>query len=75
MEKKKFVDQRTIMKKYNSIDTAVKDNKELLNVSEGVYGVSIYCHEFVISKEVMRSLQKHGNFVIGTGLRNWYRIT
>lgn len=46
MVKKYFVDKRELMKKYNSPDTAVKSDTELLDVSNRIKDYVIYCHEF-----------------------------
>ena len=63
---KYLLDKRELMKSYNTEETAVKTDYELLRISNSVRDKAIYCHEFNVSKESIKSLQKNNNCVIGT---------
>lgn len=53
------------MEKYNTIDTALKSDAELLMVLENIKNKAIYCHQFIISTKTIDSLKHNGNCVIG----------
>ena len=63
--KKTFRDTRELMEKYNTIDTALKSDAELLMVSENIKNKAIYCHQFIIATKTIDSLNRNGNCVIG----------
>ena len=63
--KKTFRDTRELMEKYNTIDTALKSDAELLMVSDNIKNKAIYCHQFIISTKTIDSLNRNGNCVIG----------
>ena len=62
---KTFRDTRELMEKYNTIDTALKSEDELLMVSENIKNKAIYCYQFTISTKTIDSLNRNGNCVIG----------
>ena len=66
---KYLLDKRELMSRYNTEETAVKTDDELLIISESVKNKALYCHEFNVSKETIKSLQKNSNYVIGTDIK------
>ena len=62
---KTFRDTRELMEKYNTIDTALKSEDELLMIPENIKNKAIYCHQFIISTKTIDSLNRNGNCVIG----------
>lgn len=67
--KSSFTDIREQIEKYNTIDTALKNDSELLTVSESIKNKAIYCHQFIISERSRESLKNNRNYIIGTGIQ------
>ena len=54
-------------KKYNTPETAVSNDEELLRVSNSISNSLIWCHQFEVSSKSLSSLKQQGNYVVGTG--------
>ena len=62
-----FIDPRERLSEYNTPESSVRSNSELIEVSEKINDKAIYCEAFAVSKKAIDSLKKNGNAVIGTG--------
>lgn len=58
-------DERLRMDRYNTEDTAINNDFELLKASNMCRNKLIFCRKFIVSKESIESIKRNGNFVIG----------